>query len=233
MSAAADIQHSKGRGHFVTFEGIEGTGKSTQLERLADRLRRGGVDVVVTREPGGTALGRELRGLLLRPTEEPMSPLAELLLYLTDRAQHLTEIVEPALANGAVVLSDRYKDATLAYQGHARALGVERVRELHRFPPLDRDPDRTILLELGPEVALNRASRRNLECDVADTEGRFEQESLDFHRRVAEGYRALAAAEPERIRVVDALGSVEDVEHRVVDCLLDLFPILGHARDRL
>ena len=213
-------------GHFITFEGIEGTGKTTQIKRLAERLSRAGADVVVTREPGGTALGRELRALVLRPDDEPMSPIAEALLYVTDRAQHLEEIVEPALARGAVVLCDRYKDATLAYQGHARGLGVERIRDLHRHPPLDREPDRTIVLELDPAVGLERAIRRNAERNVAETEGRFERERLDFHRRVLEGYRALAAAEPQRIRVVDAGGTVDEVERRVLDCVRDLLPAL-------
>ena len=142
------------RGRFITFEGVEGSGKTTQLEGLAERLRRGGADVVVTREPGGTTLGRELRALVLRPSAEPMSPVAELLLYATDRAQHLTEIVEPALERGTIVLCDRYKDATLAYQGYGRELDLERIRELHRRPPLDRMPDRTVLLVLDPAVAL-------------------------------------------------------------------------------
>ena len=141
-------------GRFVTFEGIEGTGKTTQLERLAQRLEREGSDVVRTREPGATAFGRELRALLLRPTDAPMSPTAELLLYVADRAEHLRRVVEPALARGAIVLCDRFSDATLAYQGYGRGLGVELVRSLHRHDPLDLLPDRTVLLRLDPEVAL-------------------------------------------------------------------------------
>jgi dTMP kinase len=210
------------RGRFITFEGIEGTGKTTQLERLAGRLRDAGADVVVTREPGGTALGRELRALLLRPVAEPMAPLAELLLYVTDRVQHLLEVVEPALERGAVVLCDRYREATLAYQGHGRGLGAERVQELHRRPPLDRVPDRTVLLELDPTEALARARGRNLARDVTDAEGRFEQERLEFHRRVLAGYRALAEADPDRIRVVDADGDADTVELRVLSAVRDL-----------
>ena len=213
-------------GRFITFEGIEGSGKTTQLERLAERLRRGAADVVVTREPGGTTLGRELRALVLRPSAEPMSPVAELLLYATDRAQHLTEIVEPALERGAIVLCDRYKDATLAYQGYGRGLDLERIRELHRRPPLDRTPDRTVLLVLDPAVALARATRRNVEHDLVEIEGRFEKERLEFHRRVAEGYGAMAAAEPERFRVVEAQGDVQQVGRRVVEAVRDLLPAL-------
>lgn len=222
MSAA--VPTSAGR--FVTFEGVEGSGKTTQLERLAERLIRGGADVVVTREPGGTPLGQELRALLLRSSAEPMSPVAELLLYATDRAQHLTEVVEPALERGAIVLCDRYKDATLAYQGYGRELDLERIRELHRRPPLDRTPDRTVLLVLDPAVALARATRRNVEHDLVEIEGRFEQERLEFHRRVARGYGALAAAEPGRFRVVEAQGSVLQVGRRVVEAVRDLLPVL-------
>jgi dTMP kinase len=218
--AASDAHRLRGR--FVTFEGIEGSGKTTQIERLAQRLTAAGADVVRTREPGGTALGRELRALLLRPAEQPMSPTAELLLYLTDRAQHLTEVVEPALERGAIVLCDRFTDATLAYQGYGRGLGVERIEALHRHAPLDRTPDRTLLFELDVGVALRRATRRNEIQELAATEGRFEQEQLDFHRRVAGGYRALAAAEPGRFRVIDAAGGVEQVERRVWEALRDL-----------
>jgi dTMP kinase len=221
---------SGGGGRFITFEGIEGTGKTTQIDRLARTLRGGGTEVVVTREPGGTALGRELRTLLLQPSPEPMSPLAELLLYVADRAQHLTELVEPALARGAIVLCDRYKEATLAYQGYGRALGVERVHDLHRHAPLDRVPDRTIVLELDPVESVARAARRNEEHNLTAIEGRFEQERLEFHRRVLEGYRALAAAEPDRIRIVDARGDVDRVERRVLDAVRDLLPVRGKDR---
>lgn len=228
MSGQAASGARRPRGRFVTFEGIEGSGKTTQIERLAERLAGGGAEVVRTREPGGTALGRELRALLLRPAEQPMSPTAELLLYLTDRAQHLTEVVEPALERGAIVLCDRFTDATLAYQGYGRGLGVERVRALHRHAPLDRRPDRTLLFELDATVALERATRRNEAQDLAATEGRFEQERLDFHRRVAAGYRALAEAEPERFRVIDAAGDLEQVARRVWDALCDLLSALEH-----
>jgi dTMP kinase len=227
VSGPGTTTRSARDGRFLTFEGIEGTGKTTQIERLAGRLRRAGADVVRTREPGGTALGRDLRALLLRPDREPMSPVAELLLYVTDRAQHLTELVEPALRRGAIVLCDRYKDATLAYQGHARGLGVERVHALHRHPPLDRQPDRTVVLELEPAVALARATRRNEAEELTATEGRFEQERIEFHRRVREGYHALAAADPVRVRLVDASGDASEVERRVLGCVCDLLPELG------
>lgn len=193
------------RGRLVTFEGIEGSGKTTQLVRLADRLRAEGAEVVVTREPGGTPLGKRLRSLLLDPHAPRLDPPAELLLYAADRAQHLEEVVLPALAEGSLVLCDRFLDATLAYQGHARGLGPERILALHRAPPLDLRPDRTFLFDLDPEIALSRARARR------DAEDRFEREDLAFHRAVREGYLALARDEPGRIRVVDAAGDRDAV----------------------
>jgi dTMP kinase len=212
-------------GRFVTFEGTEGCGKTTQIERLARRLERSGADVLVTREPGGTTLGRELRTLVLRPAERPISPDAELLLYAADRAQHLVELVEPALERGAIVLCDRFTDATLAYQGYGRRLDLQRIRDLHRHPPLNRVPDRTLLFLLDPAVALERARRRNTRNDLAETEGRFEAEHLDFHERVSEGYRELAVAEPDRFRIIDGAGDVEQVERSVGRAIGDLLPL--------
>jgi len=209
-------------GRFVTFEGIEGCGKSTQMDRLARQLRAAGHEVVATREPGGTALGLALRRILLG--EAGITPMAELLLYAADRAQHLAEVVEPALARGAVVLGDRYLDATVAYQGHARGLGAEAVLALHRTPPLDRRPDRTLLLDLDPAEALRRARARNDAQGTAAAEGRFEREGLAFHRAVRAGYRAIAAAEPGRVRVIDASGAVDEVAARVAAALEDLLP---------
>jgi len=212
-------------GTWISFEGIEGTGKSTQIERLAERLRARGLSVLLTREPGGTELGRELRELLLRPAPRPMHPMAELLLYVADRAEHLVTVVEPALERGDIVLCDRSIDATLAYQGYGRGLGVECVRELHRRPPLDRRPNRTVLLDLDPSTALERARRRNAGEGIDEAEGRFERELLDFHRRVRAGYLDLAAAEPARFRVVRGDGEPGQVEERIARALADLlFP---------
>jgi dTMP kinase len=211
---------------WITFEGIEGTGKTTQIERLHRRLVRRGKNVVMTREPGGTAVGERLRGLLLDPDLPPMDPATELLLYAADRAQHLVEVILPALRSGHIVLCDRYLDATLAYQGFARGLGCERVLELHRRPPLDLRPDRTLLLDLEPATALPRARRRNLDGGTDDAEGRFEREQLEFHQRVREGYLELAGREPERIRVIDAAGAADDVARRVGQALDDL-PAFG------
>jgi len=217
------------RSRFITFEGIEGTGKSTQIERLARALERAGQSVLVTREPGGTALGRRLRALLLEPTERPMHPWVELLLYTADRAQHLSEVVLPARERGVVVLCDRYVDATLAYQGHARGLGFEAVLALHRSPPLDTRPERTLLLDMDAATSLSRARRRNTSSPESAGEGRFEAEELDFHERVREGYLELARRDPHRIVRIDASAGVAQVGRDVIDALRDLFPALEHG----
>jgi dTMP kinase len=208
---------------WVTFEGVEGVGKTTQIERLTRHLRENGRSVVTTREPGGTELGRRLRRVLLEPDERPMHALAELLLYTADRAQHLTEVVIPALDAGQTVLCDRFLDATLAYQGHARGLGFDTVLDLHRTPPLDARPDRTLLFDMDPRVALARARQRNASSAAQEREGRFEQERLEFHVRVREGYLMLADREPGRFRVIDADHDAGTVEREVCRNLGDLF----------
>jgi len=217
------------RAPWITFEGTEGVGKTTQIERLAERLELAGHLVRRTCEPGGTSLGRRLRTVLLEPTDRPMHPLTELLLYTADRTQHLTEVILPALARGEVVLCDRFLDATLAYQGHARGLGVDAVLALHSRPPLDSRPDRTLLLDMPAERALERALHRNADSGQDASEGRFEAERLEFHERVRAGYLALARDEPERIRLVQADGEADEVASRIASELADLFPELGIA----
>ena len=209
-------------GSFISFEGIEGSGKSTQILHLADRLRQAGKEVVLTREPGGTALGRDLRTLLLQSGDSPPCPMTELLLYAADRAQHLEELIEPALARGAVVLTDRFLDATLAYQGYGRELGCDLILKIHSHPPLDRRPVRTVLLDMEAEVGVNRARVRNTFEGTTVSEGRFEEEQLEFHSRVRDGYLLLAAQDPERFRVVDAEGDIESVAERVWDTVRDI-----------
>ncbi len=209
-------------GSFISFEGIEGSGKSTQILHLADRLRQAGKEVVLTREPGGTALGRNLRSLLLQASDPPPCPMTELLLYAADRAQHLEELIEPALGRGAVVLTDRYLDATLAYQGYGRELGCDLILKIHSHPPLDRRPVRTVLLDMEAEVGLNRARVRNTFEGTTVSEGRFEEEQLGFHARVRDGYLLLASQDPERYRVVDAEGGIEQVAEKVWDTVRDI-----------
>jgi dTMP kinase len=204
---------------FITFEGIEGSGKSLQIMRAHTHLQQRGYECVLTREPGGTDFGRKLRKVLLDTDNCRMEPWCELLLYLADRYQHLKEVIEPALTRGMVVLSDRYQDATRAYQGAARGIPQSEIEKLVRLLEIV-EPDRTILLDLAPETGLSRARSRNAANPVAAAEGRFEAEDLDFHRRVREAYLELAAQWPQRICVVEALGTPDEVFSHVA-ALLD------------
>jgi len=214
---------------WITFEGIEGSGKSTQIRRLNDRLCQCGRRPIVTREPGGTDLGARIRSLLLRPTSAPMASLTELLLYTADRAQHLSEVIVPALEAGETVLCDRYLDATLAYQGYGRQLGCEQVLELHDRPPLDRRPDRTLLFDLKVATGLGRARERNRAAGLDVTEGRFEDEAIEFHERVRQGYLELATSDDARFRVIDGGAKPDDVEQAVLVALADWWPDLAET----
>ncbi len=215
-------------GRFITFEGIEGSGKTTQLDALAPRLEAAGVATRLTREPGGTPLGHSLRRLLLDADAPRIDPSTELLLYAADRAQHVSEVIRPALRLDDVVLCDRYLDATLAYQGYGRGLDRDVILALHATPPLELRPRRTVLIDVEPEVGLGRARMRNAASHGPD-EGRFEAEALEFHRRVRDGYHALARAEPQRIRIVDGSGSTAEVQLRVIGALLDILPELAEV----
>ena len=210
---------------FITFEGIEGSGKTTQIQLLSVLLDRSEVEHVLTREPGGTEVGNQIRRLLLDPAHRDLTPLAELLLYQAARAQHLARVIVPALAEEKLVLCDRYKDATRAYQGGGRQLPADLVNQLNRLDILALEPDLTLLFDLDPAAALSRAVRR--EDDTASMQNRFEQEEMEFHRRVRETYLALAQAHPQRIRVLDATGSIEEVQQRVLAVLKTAFPNLA------
>jgi len=189
---------------FVTFEGLDGSGKSTQLRLLADRLAAAGRDVVSTREPGGTELGERIRDLVLHGGH--VSPWAEAALYAASRAQHVEEVIRPALERGAVVLCDRYVDSSVAYQGVARGLGLERVLELNLAAVGGLLPDVTFLLVVDPRAAGARMS---------DERDRLEREDDEFHARAAAGYRELAARFPDRIVVVDGSASVDEVAREI------------------
>jgi dTMP kinase len=202
---------------FITFEGIEGCGKTLQIKRSEAYLRKKGVPVLLTREPGGTRFGAAVRQVLLCSGGAEREPMPELLLYLADRVQHLEEVVIPALARGVTVLSDRYHDATRAYQGIARGISLEQIDVLARVLGI-REPDRTVLLDLDPEAGLERARRRNLETSGQD-EGRFEAEEISFHGRVREAYLDLARRWPERIVVVPGTGTPDEVFSRIARLL--------------
>lgn len=199
-------------GLFITLEGPEGAGKSTNREYLAERLREHGVDVVLTREPGGTPLAERIRALLLDPTAEPMATDTELLLVFAARAQHLAQVIRPALARGAVVLCDRFTDATYAYQGGGRGVSGSRIAQLESFVQGDLRPDLTLVFDLPVEVGLARAAARG-RLD------RFEQEGRTFFEAVRQTYLHRAAREPVRYRVVDAAQPLDQVQ-RSLDSLL-------------
>lgn len=192
------------RGLFITFEGVEGCGKSTQARALEERLADMGVSVVRTREPGGTPLGERLRDILLDRAEAGMSAETELFLYLASRAEHVRNVIVPAIARGAVVIADRFGDASVAYQGGGRELGAGLVRDLNQVATLGVKPDVTFLLDLDPAAGLERLTSAGDERP-ADPD-RIESEEIEFHRRVREAYLAAAELEPERFLVLDAGG---------------------------
>ena len=206
---------------FITLEGIEGSGKTTQMEFIRGFLATRGIDCTVTREPGGTPTGKKIRGILLDPEGKDLSPDTELLLYTADRLQHIREVISPSLRAGKTVLCDRYFDATLAYQGYARGLDGDRIRELHRLLCDGLTPDLTLLFDLSPEEGLARAWRQIHEGERSCAESRFEQEALDFHRKVRDGYLLLAATEPDRFRIIDAAKGIDHVRRQVTDVLTD------------
>jgi dTMP kinase len=199
-------------GLFITLEGPEGAGKSTNREYLAEHLRAQGVDVVLTREPGGTPLAERIRELLLAPSDEKMDADAELLLVFAARAQHLAEVIRPALARGAVVLCDRFTDATYAYQGGGRGLSLERIATLEQFVQGDLRPDLTLVFDLPVEIGLSRAAARG-RLD------RFEQEGQAFFEAVRQAYLARAQAAPQQYTLIDASQSLAQVQ-QALDVLL-------------
>jgi dTMP kinase len=206
------------RGLFITFEGTEGTGKSTQLRLLADDLRAAGRRVMTSREPGGTSFGRTLRSMLLDPAGGTIVPLAELFLYLADRAQHAREVILPALERGEWVICDRFADATVAYQGYGRGLDTAFIRDASDRAACGLVPDITLLLDLEDVSAgIARARRRQQGDGTGGVEDRFEREEIAFHRRVRDGYRVLAAAEPARFRLLPAGLPVESLHRLILD----------------
>ena len=200
-------------GLFITLEGIDGTGKSTQLRLLARHLKKRGLAVRVTREPGGTRVGERIRRILLASATARLDPLAELALMYAARAQHLQEVIRPALERGEIVLSDRYNDASLAYQGYGRQLGVETVRTFDRIVCGRTQPDLTLLLDLLPRLSLGRARARLSRQD--SQQERFERQGMAFHRRVRRGYLEIARTEPRRVKLVQADGPVAEVQAQI------------------
>ncbi len=193
------------RGKFITVEGIEGVGKSTNIDFLSSIIEAKGFSVLRTREPGGTPMAERIRQMLLAHDEEPLPDIAELLLFFAARALHVNNTIQPALAAGTWVVCDRFTDASRAYQGHGRGLGLEQINLMADWVHKDLQPDLTLLLDAPPEIAMDRAEKRG-EAD------RLDSEEVDFYQRVRDGYLGLAAAEPERIAVLDASQELEQVQ---------------------
>jgi dTMP kinase len=204
------------RGTFITFEGPDGSGKTTQMRILADRLRGRGREVVETQEPGGTNIGLQIRSILLNAENRNLCPVAEMLLYFAARAQNFDERILPAWDRGAVVLSDRFTDSTLAYQGGGRELGPDVVMQLHNIACHGLQPDLTVCIDVDAETGLERAKARN--GAKAD---RMEEQAIEFHQRVREMYLDLARQYPARIKVIDGRGEVEAVAERVWEVVKD------------
>ena len=212
-------------GTFITFEGIDGSGKSTHLRLLANFLQSNGLDVVLTREPGGTPLGNRLRAALLDAHEE-VDPLTELLVFAADRAQHVRRVLRPAIEAGSVVFSDRYADATVAYQGGGRGFSTELISEIIDLATEGLKPDLTLLFDLSVAESNTRTRRRTNDHQAGD---RLDGESVDFHERVRDAYLRLAAAEPDRVRIIETNRVTEETQDRVKEIIVPFLISRGHA----
>ena len=199
---------------FITFEGVEGSGKTTQIERLKRYLTRMGIPCRVTREPGGCPIGEKIRKILLNPDHREMFPLSELFLYEASRAQHVEEVIRPLLKKGTVVLCDRFSDASIAYQGHGRQVDATWIEKLNRLSSQGIKPDITFLLDCPSDVGLKRALQRNRMLNK-EKEGRFESEKIQFHHRVRRGYLSIARKEPRRVKVIDTRQGEEQVFQKI------------------
>jgi dTMP kinase len=216
-------------GLFITFEGVEGCGKTTQMRLLKERLEAAGHRVTSTREPGGCPIADQMRAILLDAANAAITPLSELLLYAAARAQHVQEVIVPALERGETVLCDRFTDATVAYQGHGRGLDLTTITELNRLATGGQEPRLTLLIDCPVETGLARA-RARIEAASGAREERFELESVRFHERVRQGYLGLATAFPDRFVVVDGSGNVAQTEQRVIEALSGRLPLTVAAQ---
>jgi dTMP kinase len=202
---------------FITFEGVEGSGKTTQIQRLKKYFTQKGIPCKVTREPGGSPIGEKIRKILLNPDHRGMTPMTELFLYEAARAQHVKEVIEPFLEKGGVVLCDRFSDATVAYQGYGRSIDLKWIERLNRLSSQGIRPNVTFLLDCPSDLGLKRALQRNRALKQ-EKEGRFEREEVQFHRRVRKGYLDIAKREPRRVKVIDT----REGEDRVFDKIREI-----------
>jgi dTMP kinase len=208
---------------FITLEGIEGCGKTTQIQHLGAYFKRWGLPYLLTREPGGTVIGEKIRTILLNPESKDLVPKAELLLYMADRAQHIDCVIRPCLADGKIVICDRYFDATVVYQGVARGLSTRLVLDLHKLVFENLKPDITFLLDVSPRIGLTRAWRQLDSGARSSTESRFEEETIRFHEKVRAGYLEIARRNPDRISIVDASRDENQVQLDIQKVLTTFF----------
>jgi dTMP kinase len=211
------------RGLFLNFEGMDGCGKTTQARMVAERLRRSGYEVLESVEPGGTPIGQQVRRILLDPANQALCARAELLLYFACRAQNVEQWVAPALARGAMVVTDRFTDSTMAYQGYGRGLGREVVLALDRIACQGLAPDLTVIVDIDLDTSLERARARNSAVE-GNVETRMEEQAAEFYRRVREGYREMVRLEPHRFAVVDGRGDIHTVARAVWEAVQGKLP---------
>lgn len=210
-------------GYFITFEGVEGSGKSTQIRCLANRLISRNLSTTLTREPGGCPIADKIRAILLDADNSAMSAMAELMLYAAARAQHVNEVIAPALSDGGIVLCDRFCDATVAYQSYGRGLDRSIIDTLNSHACSGISPDLTVLIDCDPRVGLERA-RRRIEMSSGPREERFELEAIAFHQRVRAGYNQLAIDEPQRFVIIDGAGTIEKIASEISAAVLARIP---------
>jgi dTMP kinase len=208
----------------ITFEGVEGSGKTTQIRRLKRYLTKKRIPCKVTREPGGCPIGEKIRKILLNPANQEMSPLSELLLYEASRAQHVKEVIKPLLKKGKVILCDRFNDASIAYQGYGRKVDLKWVEKLNRLSSQGIKPDLTFLLDCPSDVGIKRALRRN-QALKKEREERFEREKIQFHQLVRKGYLSIARQEPDRVKVIDTRHGEEKVFEKIRQIVDDFLKI--------
>jgi dTMP kinase len=217
---------------FITFEGVEGSGKTTQINRLKKYLSKRGIPCVITREPGGSPISEKIRKILLDPDHSEMTPLTELLLYEAARAQHVEEVIAPFLKKGGVVICDRFSDASIAYQGYGRKVNLRLIESLNRLSSKKIGPDITFLMDCPSRVGLRRALQRNKTLGQ-EKEGRFELEKIQFHQRVRQGYLSRAKDEPKRFRVIDTRQGEEKVFQKIRKVIDELIQTKGAKGARI
>lgn len=211
------VKNHNYKGWFITFEGPEGSGKSTQSQRLCDYLKKAGRDVIMTFEPGGTPIANQIRSIILSRENVKMAPCCEMFLYAASRAQHVSEVIIPHIEKGGVVVCDRFTDSSLAYQAFARGIGYETVSWVQKYATYGVGPDLTIMLDIPTEIGLERTFKKRNPNKIEKSADRMELENIEFHRKVRDGYLKLAQMEPERIKVLNAEEAPDEIYKKIIE----------------